>query len=63
MLNMYFSMQCVVKYMFCERNKLTRDKNSAISKVKQHGSLKPNNFYSIAIVWIKVKFLDNNVSF
>ena len=60
---MYFSMQYVVKYMFCGRNKLTHDKNSDISKAKQHGSLKPNNFYSIAIVCIKVKFLDNNVSF
>ena len=60
---MYFSMQYVVKYVFCDRNELTRDKNSAISTVKQHGSLKPNNFYSIAIVCIKLKFLDNNDSF
>ena len=59
MLNMYFS----VKYMFCDRNKLTRDKNSAISKVKQHGLLKPNNCYSIAIVCIKVTFFDHNASF
>ena len=63
MLNMYFSMQCVVKNMFCDRNKLTRDKNSAIYKVKQHGSLKPNNFYAIAIVCVKVKFVYNNGSF